>query len=149
MEACGVRLRFPVFFQADQGQAMAGLADLGWAVAGPPVGVWLTSNGTFDNVMWDRLTVRPDGTGQLDSWSAMHGLDEHRLFWRQTEFGVLQIDIRFDGDEPDRPPDWETVRYVAATAQRDVGGPVRVLKNIAGSKFWTLVGPIEYRSPPD
>lgn len=128
---------------------MATLADLDWAVAGPPVGVWLTANGTFENVMGNELTLRPDGTGQLNSWSALFGPDEHHFLWRHVEFGVLQIHMHFDDDEPDQPLDWETVRYFAATAQRDAGGPVRVLKNITDPNFWILSGPIEYHSAPD
>ncbi|MEM7045089.1 MAG: hypothetical protein AAF543_19950 [Pseudomonadota bacterium] len=120
--------------------------DLNWAVEGPPIGVWVTSNGTFDNMMQDRLSLRPDGTGYLYSRSVLRGEETFPVMWQQHEPGVLKIDMLFPDDDPERPNEWETVRYVAAMKANDVGGSVPVLKNADADIFWTLVGPIELRS---
>ena len=126
---------------------MSGTAeDLKWAVDGPPIGVWLTANGTFDNMMQDRLSLRADGTGYLYSRSALRGEETLSLVWRQSEPGVLKVDIFFPDDDPDRPYEWESVRYVAAMRENDVGGAVPVLKNVDEDVFWTLVGPIALAS---
>ena len=120
--------------------------DLKWAVDEPPIGVWATSNGTFDTMMQDRLSFRPDGTGYLYSRSVLRGEETFPVMWEQVEPGVLKIDMLFPDDDPNRPNDWETVRYTASMKANDVGGSVPVLKNVDEDVFWTLVGPIELRS---
>lgn len=126
---------------------MSGTAeDLKWAVEGPPIGVWRTANGTFDTMMQDRLSLRADGTGYLHSRSVLQGEETFSLVWRQIEPGVLKVDMFFPDDDPERPNEWETVCYVAAMKENDVGGAVPVLKNADGHVFWTLVGPIALAS---
>ena len=117
--------------------------DLKWAIEGPPIGAWMTSNGTFDNMMQDRLSLRPDGTGSLYSRSVLRGEETIPIIWEHVEAGVMRIDMLFPDDDPDREVDWETVRYRAAMVTNDVGGDVPVLKNLDDLVFWTLVGPIE------
>jgi len=116
--------------------------DLKWAVDGPPIGIWQTFNGTFDIMMQDRLSLRHGGTGYLCSRSVLQGEEIFSILWRQTEPGVLKLDMFFPDDDPERPNVWETVRYVATTTERDVGGVVPVLRNVDEDVFWTLVGPI-------
>ncbi len=120
--------------------------DLAWAVEGPPIGIWATSNGTFNNMMQDQLTLRPDGTGHLNSRSVLRGEEYFPVMWQQVEPGVVKIDMLFPDDDPQRDNDWETVRYGATIKTNDVGGSVPVLKNVDDDVFWTLIGPIELRS---
>lgn len=117
--------------------------DLDWAIEGPPIGVWVTSSGTFSNMMKDRLSLRPDGTGYLRSHSVLRGEETFPVIWQHVEPGVIKIDMFFPDDDPKREAEWETVRYAAAMKANDIGRDVPVLKNVDDDTFWSLVDPIE------
>jgi hypothetical protein len=119
--------------------------DLGWAVEGPPVGIWSTELGTAGVLMSDTLCLRHDGTGYLSSASVLRGEETYPLRWRHEGPGVLRIAVRLPGDDPliDDPhaTEWETVRYAAAVAVTDVGSRP-VLRNVDDDSFWSLAGPV-------
>ncbi|MES9830603.1 MAG: hypothetical protein ABW139_00020 [Candidatus Thiodiazotropha sp. DIVDIV] len=120
--------------------------DLDWAVSGPPVGTWTTSNGTFDGVMLDTLTIAADGTGWLKTFSPMRGAELFPLMWIQASPGVLKLALLFPDDDPTEAPQYETVRYNAVEVSRDVGNTSVVLQNDDDDVFWNLVGPVSLES---
>jgi hypothetical protein len=120
--------------------------DLAWAVEGPPIGIWATAGGTADMLMHDRLSLRPDGTGHLRSTSVMRGEETYPVMWWHEGPGVLKITMLLPGDDPNAPPEWETVRYAAALASNDLTTAAPVLKNTDDDVFWTLTGPVALAS---
>jgi len=120
--------------------------DLGWAVDGPPTGLWVTATGTADALMRDTLSLHPDGSGYLSSSSVLRGEETFPLSWRHERPGVLMIATTWPDDEPSDAPEWETVRYVAACASNDVTSSTPVLRNADDNVFWSLCGPITLRS---
>jgi hypothetical protein len=118
-----------------------GQGALDWAVSGPPIGVWVTAAGTADALMRDTLCLRADGTGDLRSQSALHGEETLPVLWRHKGPGLLMVAMRFPGEDASEPPEWEVVRYAAATLTTDTATQP-VLKNTGDDVFWTLAGPV-------
>ncbi len=118
------------------------MPELQWAVDGPPIGLWGTFLGSFDGLMQDRLSIRPDGTGFLYSRSPMRGEETLPILWRHPEAGLLEVAAMYPFDDPLEEPQFETVRYRAAVREADVGGSTPVLENCDDDVFWGLVGPI-------
>lgn len=116
--------------------------DLDWAVDGPPIGTWTTSNGTFDAMMQDTLTLAADGTGWVKTSSMMRGEELLPVMWKQPEPGVLKLAMLFPDDDPEEAPHFETVRYSAVTVAHDVGNERVVLRNDDDDVFWSLAGPV-------
>ncbi len=128
--------------------------DLEWAVTGPPVGTWTTSNGTFDGMMQDTLTLAHDGTGWLLSHSAMQGTQLLPVMWRHPEPGCIELTALRPDDDPQEDPFYERIRYAPRVVEFDVGRPQVVLQNTDDEVFCCLAGPIALRSrvplpPPD
>ena len=120
--------------------------ELDWAVNGPPVGTWTTSNGTFDAMMQDTLTIAADGTGWLRTRSPMRGVELFPLMWKQPSPGVLKLAMLFPDDNPTEALQYETVRYTAVEVSHDVGYDCVVLQNYDDDVFWNLVGPVSLES---
>ncbi len=116
--------------------------DLAWAVEGAPIGTWTTSNGTFDSMMQDTLTLAKDGTGWLRTRSAMRGVELMPVMWRHSAPGVIKLALLLPGEDPNEPPDFETIRYGAVTMKHDIGNEKVVLKNDDDDVFWNLAGPV-------
>ncbi|PID96480.1 MAG: hypothetical protein CSA84_04940 [Actinomycetales bacterium] len=116
-----------------------------WATSGPPLGVWRTALGTAGAVMGESITFNADGTGRLDTHSAMRGNESFELVWRHMGEGRLQIICL----EPDETRDditddmWETVLYLADWQTNDLGLREPILKNRSREEFWHLSGPIQ------
>ena len=122
--------------------------DLRWAVDGPPIGIWTTVQGTFDVIMQDTLWLLSDGTGYLQSRSALRGTERFPVKWKQVQPGTLLMAILYPGDDLNADTEWETVLYCNAVTRIDAGGAhVPVLRNIDDNRFWNLVGPIGFASP--
>ena len=77
---------------------------LHWAVDGPPIGLWTTSNGTFDNVMIVYYAFFRDGSGFIKTGNAL-GLDRKLFRWTFEKTG--QLTIHEAGQEEDLEKDLE------------------------------------------
>jgi hypothetical protein len=123
-------------------------ADLHWAVDGPPLGIWATVTGTADLVMQETLGLLPDGTGFLETRSALRGVERFPLMWKYVEPGKLAFSVLYPEDDPADEPLWQDVRYACATVRIDAGGAeVAVLRNADDAQFWNLSGPIGFVGP--
>jgi hypothetical protein len=122
--------------------------DLAWAVDGPPVGVWTTSLGTADAVLQDVLCLLPNGTGFLQTRSALRGIERFPVMWKHPQAGALELAMLLPGDDPNEEPEWEPVRYASAEVEDDTGGRLLVLRNTATDGFWSLAGPVKFLSAP-
>jgi len=78
---------------------------LQWAVDGPPIGCWTTSNGTFDNVMFETYAFFADGAGFVQSGNAFSAETKH-FTWSFEETGFLKICIEGDPPEFERRIDY-------------------------------------------
>lgn len=122
-----------------------------WAVDGPPVGVWRTAQGSFDNVSIAELTLRPDGTGLEEHFGSMLEGQPLSLLWRWERPGELRIFPIFeDGERPERDSDWDVFRYRADWRVFDIGeGPILINEGrrpddvlIPAGGFWNLFAPV-------
>lgn len=120
--------------------------DLKWAVDGPPIGVWTTSLGTADVLMSDVLTLLPNGTGFLESRSALHGVERFPVMWKHRQPGRLELARLLPEDDPMAEPEWEPVHYGLAEINDDFGRRCQVLRNMAGEVFWVLAGPVKFQA---
>jgi hypothetical protein len=85
--------------------------DLAWAIAGPPLGLWRTFNGTIDSMMQDTLCVRADRTGYVQGRSVTRGTEYISLVWRQFQPGVIEFALQWVEQDVIAALSWETVRY--------------------------------------
>lgn len=120
--------------------------DLSWAVNGPPLGVWTTALGTAEVLIRDVLTLLPNGTGFLESRSALRGVERFPVMWKHLQPGKLELARLLPEDDPMAEPEWEPVHYCLANVEDDFGRRSQVLRNIANDVFWVLAGPVKFLS---
>ncbi len=95
--------------------------------------------------MGESIIFNNDGTGRLDTCSAMRGGESFELVWRHVAEGHLQIICLETGETGDDITDdmWETVFYMADWRASDLHPREPILRNRSREEFWHLSGPIQ------
>lgn len=115
-----------------------------WAVENPPIGYWVSDQGTFEQVESEDYVFFPDGSGVKRHFSAFSGITIIKFLWKYLGIGELsffwffeddelfQTDIEIDPNDPDpddivHPDNWDRNYYCASWKSTDISKSVPVL----------------------